>query len=176
MFTSLSIRFTLYPEIKKKHAYTHIHTQRKRLHEGGSSPRLKPDRNSLVDGPKETNCSIPSEIVYRRLYRGRQLNRNFIFHSNIVTINRRDSRNCRDKQFNPLSAINARNLEDGTRLFLSSKKFRRIVRSNQSVQFLRNISSIIYLGYACRLALEKKDPSPSPKARREDSKGTKGPI
>lgn len=94
-------------EIKKKKIRTHTKkkaTRRRKLSFSLSLSPLKARRNSLVDGSKETNCSIPSEIVYRRLYRGRQLNRNFIFHSNIVTINRRDSRNCRDKQSNPRSA------------------------------------------------------------------------
>lgn len=94
-------------EIKKKKIRTHTKkkaARRRKLSLSLSLSPLKARRNSLVDGSKETNCSIPSEIVYRWLYRGRQLNRNFIFHSNIVTINRRDSRNCRDKQSNPRSA------------------------------------------------------------------------
>lgn len=88
MFTQHLIIHSLYPSPKLKGKNTR---RKKRLHEEGrSSPRYKARRNSLVDGSKETNCSIPSEIVYRR---GRQLNRNFIFHSNIVTS--KPSRNSR---------------------------------------------------------------------------------
>lgn len=117
------------------------------------------------------NSSWRPIVYYRPTHRRWQLNRNFIFHSNIVTINRREISRLIYRAINtPVARACTETRETNERL-LCLEIFRIVANCN----FVRLVSAPYLEGTVVgRFAPEKRG-RPLAAPRRKDSKDTKGP-